>query len=94
MDVDDDADSQVQQNGQLRLKAAPAAAGAGGDTKDANIATADADSSSLVHSDAGDGSDDHLQASSAMDEDDAGGGLPAATNKGNINADGGQWLRH
>ena len=31
---------QVQQNGQLRLKAAPAAAGAGSDTKDANIATA------------------------------------------------------
>jgi hypothetical protein len=30
---------QVQQNGQLRLMVAPAAAGAGGDTKDANIDT-------------------------------------------------------
>jgi hypothetical protein len=80
---------QVQQNGQLRLKAAPAAAGAGSDTKDANIATADTDSSSPVHSDAGYGSYDHSQASSAMDEDDAGGGLPVATNKRNINADDG-----
>jgi hypothetical protein len=74
---------------QLRLKVAPAAAGGGGDTKDANIATADADSSSPVDSDAGDGSDDHSQASSAMDEDDASGGLPVASNEGDINADDG-----
>jgi len=76
----------------LLLKAAPAAAGGGGDTsrKDANIATTDADSSSLVVSDAGDGSDGDSLASNAMDVDsDAVNGLPVATDKRDINADAG-----